>query len=153
MSGLLAGGHQVTAADLAMLPSTDTQNASGTTTSGSFTATLSGGTACGVTFVAPPSGKVMVFNCMEIANSSGSYSYGGFQVRAGGSIGSGTVFLAVSVDTAVNANTADLRTQSRPVLVTGLTSGSTYNVQQLFARDANTLTALRKSLTVIPQLA
>lgn len=153
MAGPIAGGWRATANGLAMITSSDTQDASGTTTSGTFTATLTGGTACGLTFVAPPSGKVKLWNIMEIANSGSAYSYGGYQIRAGGSIGSGTIFEAVSVNTAVNANTADLRTQSRMRVISGLTAGDTYNVQQLFARDANTLTCLRKCLIVEPCLA
>src|SRR6188474_3550933 len=47
----------------------NTQNISGTTTSGTYTATLSGGTTCSFTFVAPGSGSVIVNNNCNVANS------------------------------------------------------------------------------------
>jgi hypothetical protein len=130
----------------------DTQDTSGTTTSTSYTATLTGGTACGIAFVAPPSGKVEITWTNEQSNSGASFSLCTIRVRTGATVGSGSDFLATSdnIQTAVNGTSSTTVTRMR--LVTGLTPGSNYNVQNLYRVGANTGTFLRKNLIVKPQL-
>lgn len=131
---------------------TTTQNTSGTTTSTSYTATLTGGTACSLTFVAPPSGQVMVDNSCNLSNSLTSGVLMGFEVRTGAVIGSGSVAFAASDNDSVSAsgvaNAGHRSTVSTPV--TGLTPGATYNVRQLFRVSAGTGTYISKRLTVVP---
>jgi hypothetical protein len=125
---------------------------SGTTTSTTYTATLTGGTACGVVFIPPASGSVMVINNCELSNSGANVTRCGFVVRTGGSIGTGTVIAAASDARAIRTDgttTGVIRTACTHI-VTGLIPGSTYNAQQVFAVSAGTGTYLNKNLAVIP---
>jgi hypothetical protein len=130
---------------------TDTQNTTGTTTSTTYTATLTGGTACGVVFVAPASGKVMIFNTTQLQASAGN-AFCTVRVRTGGTVGSGTDQLAASDDDAQIINVAGvLKRATTMIPVSGLTPGSTYNAQGLVRIDvAGTLTTTRKKLSVAP---
>lgn len=147
---MVAAGQRVRAVDFTQAV-TDTQSTSGTTTSTSFTETLTNGTACGVVFVAPTSGSVMVVNSAQMDNdSSGGFTFLGFIVRTGSTIGSGsTVLDADFARSLMVVGTADIQA-SRSVVVTGLTPGATYNVRQAFRVSAGTGTYLRKDLTVFP---
>lgn len=125
----------------------DTQITSGTTTSTSYTATLTGGTACGVAFVAPPSGKVFIMNTCQTV-PSGGLALVTIRVRTGSSIGSGSDVIAALDDNIMYCG-SEIRATAT-MLVTGLTSGSSYNVQQLFKVAAGTGTFSRKALVVKP---
>lgn len=130
----------------------DTQNTSGTTTSTSYTATLTGGTTCGVAFIAPPSGLVLVHFSASLLNSGANFSIMSFEVRTGGSVGSGTVFLAADDSRIVGYVGTGQLDLGRTLPVSGLTAGSTYNARQMFRVTAGTGTFLRKNLTVSPQV-
>jgi len=127
----------------------NTQNTSGTTTSGTYTATLSGGTTCSFTFVAPGSGSVIVNNNCNVANSGANLSLCGFEIRAGGTVGSGTVVFGVDNNESLIAGQTQANI-SRSRLITGLTPGSTYNIRQLFAVTGGTGTFSSKHLNVVP---
>lgn len=136
---------------VAMATVTSVQNTAGTTNSASYTATLTGGTTCSVVFVAPPSGNVLIHNnCEPTASSTTQAAYCSFEVRAGATPGSGTVFLAAATNHAVmgfgNLTTGKGRTK----LVTGLTPGSTYNARQLFLSTSGTATFEGKELIAQP---
>jgi hypothetical protein len=131
---------------------TTTQNTSGTTTSTSFTPTLTGGTTCSFTFVAPPSGIIIVHNTTNLSNTLTSGVLMSFEIRIGAVIGSGTVFQAAD-DQNTNqssgvAGVGNRATVSTPV--TGLTAGATYNIRQMFRVSAGTGTFISKRLTVVP---
>lgn len=132
---------------------TATQNASGTTIATSYTATLTGGTTCSATFVAPPSGQVMVHNTANISNSTSSGILMGFEIRAGAVVGSGSVVVAADDDDANSgsgvASVGRRATVTTPVL-SGLTPGATYNIRQMFRVSTGTGTFLSKRLTVSP---
>lgn len=130
----------------------DSQTTVGTTTSTTYTATIPGGTACGIAFIAPPTGKVLIDNVTQI-QATGGNSFCTVRVRTGGTVGSGTDVLAAGDDDAVIVNTAgSLHRSSATVPVAGLTAGSTYNAQQLFRNDAGAnCTVTRKKLIVAPQ--
>lgn len=126
----------------------NTQNTSGTTTSGAFVATLTGGTTCSTTFVAPASGKVMIANNSEVVNSvPPAVSICTIEVRAGAVVGAGTVVVAAAIPNGVYA--ANTTRGCSSTLVTGLTPGSTYNVQQWFAVTGGTGTFVNKHLAVV----
>ena len=131
----------------------DKQVTTGTTTSTSYTATLAGGTACGVTFVAPPTGVAVILATCQMSNTTASaYNYYSPQVRAGGTIGSGTLVLTASDDDADVWNSTTLAGRNTvAVLVAGLTAGSVYNVQGLHKVSAGTGAFTRKQLIVMPQ--
>lgn len=132
----------------------DTQNTSGTTTSTTFTATLTGGTACGFSFVAPSSGKVLVHNAVNMFNSGASHCVASFRIRTGGTVGSGSDVIAVADSIGLTAAGAAGPADRHGVtqLVTGLTGGTTYNIQQLVHVDGGTGTFNNKHLILVPTL-
>lgn len=129
----------------------DTQNTSGTTTSTGYTSTLSGGgaAACGIAFVAPPSGKVLIHNGCGIVNSAGgALTFCGIYVRTGSSIGAGSDVLVPSNSDAVqHPGTSDFRSGVAKPL-SGLTPGASYNVIQVFRVSSGTGTFYDKCLIV-----
>lgn len=128
----------------------DTQATSGTTTSTSYTATLTGGTACGTAFTAPTSGKVTVHNVCQISNSGGNDTWCGWVLRTGSAVGSGTTVSGYSADDsrALLHNGTTVERNGSTLLVTGLTPGAAYNVQQQFRVAAGTGTFANKTLSV-----
>lgn len=111
----------------------------GSTTSTTYTATLTGSTAAGGTFVAPLNGTVRVhwFSGLynDIATGSGYVSW---ELRLGAVVGSGTVIVAAD-------DSRSLRTKSSTSpgdqqyggskRVSGLTPLATYNVRHMFKRE------------------
>lgn len=140
---MAATGEQVTA----VATVTDRQDTTGTTTSTTYTATLTGGTTCGKVFVAPASGTVMIYVTCNGFNAGGA-SFCAPEVRAGGSIGSGTVFLAASDPKSWIVQGGNSLAYTYVLPVTGLTAGSTYNVRMMFRVSAGTGTFAWKELTV-----
>lgn len=131
---------------------TDTELTSGTTTSGTYTATLTGGTACGVSFVAPTSGAVLILNTARINNSGVSTAYMSVRIGTGSSIGAGTVVQAASDDIAASVVNTNAIVSTHSYIHTGLTPGDTYNVQQQFRVASGTGTFASKRLHVTPLL-
>jgi hypothetical protein len=133
---------------------TNQQNTSGTTASAAYTATLTGGTTCSLTFVAPPSASVLVINSTNLENtSSANTALMAFEIRQGASIGAGTVVFAAS-DTEANtmggsAGVGVHATVATPIL-TGLVAGNTFNCRQMFRTSAGTGTFANKRLTIVP---
>lgn len=128
---------------------TSVQNTSGTTTSNVFTSTLTGGTACSLVFVAPPSGRVNLTNAARMS-TSGGYGYCGYRLKTGNVVGSGTDVIADVVDDCLITSGTNAMRSSVPKLITGLTPGSSYNIQQRFAVDSGTLTIVSKCMSVMP---
>jgi len=138
---------------VAMATVGNTQDTSGTTTSTVYTSTLTSGTACGVAFVAPPSGIVLILNNLALYDSVADFSFCSIRVRTGGTVGSGTDVLAVSdIEAVYHKLTTDMVMSKQRLLTTGLTAGSTYNVQQLFKVASGTGTFYNKRLVVAPQI-
>lgn len=133
---------------------------SGTTTSTSYTTTLTGGTSpVFATFVAPTSGKVNIQWAAGLAITTGAPGFAlcAPQVREGTSPSSGTVFLTVSDNLAIQnthaANTEEIQV-GRSHLLTGLTPFLTYNVALLYrVSTADTGTFSRKEVAAIPVVA
>lgn len=147
-----------------------------TPTAGSSTATfqvqsesyVAGGTAFGVTFVAPPSGKVYITLSGYFTQTiNGGASLMSWTLRTGGTVGSGT-----TVGSAANANRAlicgysvndsapALFQGSRRSYVSGLTAGNTYNVRVECAVDSasgisgtKTMQVLYRELLIEPILS
>lgn len=146
-----SGGQRVRAVDFTTSVNS-TQNTSGTTTSTSYTATLTGGTACGVAFVAPTSGRVAIVNTADQSiSAAGQAAHLSFAVRQGSTIGSGTSVLGAADDRSMYV-VNDSGRQSFFYMLSGLTAGGSYNVQQNFrtSNAANTATFQRKTLDVFP---
>lgn len=117
------------------------QQASGyvTTTSGTYTA-LTGDP--GIAFVAPMSGQIWVaIGSAAVPEGAGTTSRAAFQARTGGTIGSGTIIYTVDdTDSIANGSFANWE-GGKESIVTGLTPGTTYNVQMLYRRDGTTAAA------------
>jgi hypothetical protein len=134
---------------------------SGTVTTGTFTTTRTAATSpVGVSFTAPPSGKVKVHWAAGLAGSTtgGSAFYlCTFQIRTGTTIGSGTSFVAgddnksLQVTNLVSANGE--KQMGRTELVIALTAGNSYNVSLMFRVGAGTGTFSRVSVTLDPCIA
>jgi hypothetical protein len=145
-----AGGAWVRYPDLT--PATDSQPTAGATTSTSYTTTIGAGTACGVSFVAPPSGAVFVSNELQLSASAGGglFSLCTVRVCTGAIVGGGTAIVTASDTNAVQVsqNTAGA-TGYRRTYVSGLTPGNSYNVQQWFkVIGVNTMNSSSKELFV-----
>jgi len=97
-----------------------------------FTNTVfQGGTPdiCGLTFVAPASGKGYMHWHARLSSNTANTAMVSVALRTGGTIGSGTVVHAASVDWAVETpnNGREQSAMMRPV--SGLTPGNTYNIR------------------------
>jgi hypothetical protein len=152
----LAGGQRLTAAllnsVLGVLVS-DTQDTTGGRTATTYSATLSAGTACGVAFIAPASGSVIVHNMALLENSGTGRSHCSVRIGTGGTIGGGTPFLAAADENGIamqSGDATDDATLSKPIVVSGLTPGATYNAQQQFRATAGTVTTSWRRLAVQP---
>jgi hypothetical protein len=131
-----------------------TQNTAGTigTSQTTYTETLTAGTACSLTFVAPLSGSVIIHNSAFVDNSSTIRAYCSWIIRSGSTIGSGTTFLDGGDGVALSNIGADDVSATRSHRVTGLTPGSTYNIRQQFrsSTTGTTSTFSNKQLVVQP---
>lgn len=129
------------------------QNTVGSTTATSYTATLTGGTTCSVVFVAPLSGAVLIVNtCGITASSSTQAAYCTFEIRRGGTPGSGTILLAASDDYFVASSGSLTEEASRVSLITGLTPGTIYNCRQLFRSTSGSAAFEKKELIANPRM-
>ena len=119
-----------------------------TTTSTTFEA---GSPVVGHAFMAPASGIVWVNIAawVEVAKSGTGtrICYMGFEVRTGGTVGSGTVVLAADEERTVaircegNAGDTNAVNAGSRYLLTGLTPGSIYNVRTMHKTGALTTNA------------
>lgn len=127
------------------------QTASGTTTSTTYTATLTGGVACAVVFVAPTSGKVLIHNTLRSFTSTTGFVYCSIEVRTGATPGSGTVVQAAA-DSLAHLHQTNVQAYRFGVvgMLTGLVAGDTYNARQLFRVSTGTGTYLDKELIIQP---
>lgn len=132
----------------------DTSVTNGSTTSNTFVNSLTTSGIRGVSFIAPPSGKVLVTGMAGGQNNNANPTFLSFEVRTGGTIGSGTVVLASNENTASENNSSDLNRAYRHKtmgLVTGLTAGTTYNACLTYrGTGASTFTYQRRIIIVQP---
>lgn len=146
-------GQKLRASDLNIASVSDSDVTSRTTTSTSFTQVLSPANVCGTAFTAPPSGKVAIHWSTSLSNgSSPNVAQCSPAVRAGASVGAGTVFLAADATRGITS-VANIRAGCT-VLVTGLTAGTVYNVAlEHRAFSAGTATFLERHVIVSPQIS
>lgn len=124
------------------------------TASTTYTSAITGGTAqdCGVAFVAPASGRVLVYWWGQMSNSTTASTYLGMEVRTGGTIGSGSQVPEqgpTDDDSCRVAGTNVISCQSHR-LVTGLTPGETYHARLLHRVTGGTATINKRRVTVEP---
>ena len=127
----------------------------GTTASATFVNSLTTTGIHGTTFVAPPSGAVFVIaTCVAGNDTAGDYSVMDWEVRAGSSIGSGTVARAANENTAAVVQSGTANNQGALCsmgIASGLTAGSTYNACLAYHRaTGGTSTFNRRHIVVMP---
>lgn len=97
----------------------------------SFTA----GPNCGSAFTAPDSGKILVTVSGHIeCNTANEACYLSFEVRTGGTFGSGTITTTAITDNGIGAGSGGGTGRisgSNRLLVTGLTGGASYNARTM----------------------
>jgi hypothetical protein len=131
------------------------QAASGSTTSTTYTATLSGGgTACSCVFIAPKSGKVEIVNTAQLWTTVSGNAWCTVEVRTGTVIGSGTVVLSANDDRGLLATSTNAFRGSVVTVLTGLSPGDAYHARQVFrvstASSGNQAMFSRRGLKVEP---
>jgi hypothetical protein len=130
-------------------PVTQSSSVSATvnTTSTSYVA-LSGDP--GLSFTAPSSGRVLIAIGAALTGSAAdTYAMMGFQVRTGNVVGTGTIVQAADNNEVVaNLGLSDIAA-SHISMVSGLTSGGSYNVQVLYKLLSGTGTAFFARRNVI----
>jgi hypothetical protein len=128
------------------------QNVAGTTVSTTYSPTLTGGTTCSGTFIAPASGEVIIHNTAECFNAAANFTRFAIEVRSGAVIGSGTAMLTAVDDDSGGCSGTNAVRATNSIDVIGLTPGATYNFRQLFRvqSGSNAGTYLRKRVIVCP---
>jgi hypothetical protein len=112
----------------------------------------------GTSFVAPLSGIVFVTVDAHLEeNTNGNAAYCGFELRSGGTVGSGTVIVAASTDWSVGTSNSVAAGGAARVngmkrrLITGLTPGATYNVRTMhLTTPAGSVDVFFRAITVEP---
>lgn len=149
----IGAGNIIYASDVAMTMSTNSDSTARTTTSTSFTSTLTAANICGVSFTAPPSGKVVVLFDADQDNSLSGFCATSIAIRTGSTVGSGTSVLAAAfANSKIDYNGAQSRGGvSHPQ--TGLTPGTVYNAYLEHLTSTGTGTFQWRTVIVLPQLA
>lgn len=127
----------------------------GTTASATFVNTLTTTGIHGTSFVVPPSGSVMVIaTATGSNNTAGSFAIMDWEIRIGGTPGSGVVWRAANENTAavVQSGTANNQAPMCSMgIATGLTAGSTYNACLVYhTGSGGTAQYNRRHIIVVP---
>lgn len=121
-----------------------------TTNQGPTSTTYAAGTLCGVAFVAPTTGRVLVEWRSFLDNSGANFTLCTVEVREGSSIGSGNVVLPASDENALTMEGQNQFRMGMFVPVDGLTPGASYNVQLMHRVTGGTGTLDDREVLVIP---
>lgn len=106
---------------------------------------------CGVTFIAPPSGRILLSFKGQLVNSTAAqFTIIGFELRTGGVLGSGTVVLAGSDDNCLAVQSTSQFQFGTSLLIESLTPGDSYNTQLGHRVTGGTGTILRRHISVVP---
>lgn len=127
-------------------------------TSITVTTPANGTTVCGVAFVAPQSGTVLVAIHGDLDQTSGSVVLG-WRVRTGGTPGSGTIVDGPEAGDGVNAEIGRIVAEANRVsagnfaIVSGLTPADTYNAATFhYIFGGGSGTVFSRAIAVIPLL-
>lgn len=126
------------------------QNTGASTTSTSYTSTFTSGTACGFSFIVPQSGTVRVSNSATLYHTTTGTTTLGFEIRTGGTVGSGTVIVSADDTKALVQQSAVAVGATKGITVTGLTPGNTVNIQQMWKTSTGQGNSQWKELCVQP---
>lgn len=143
----LESGSVITGTDA---PTIVTSGAEGTNQSPTST-TYAAGTSCGVAFIAPTTGRVLLqWRAFVENDTGGAFTLITAQVREGSSVGSGTIILAASDEFAlIHEGQQEVR-YGMFYPLDGLTPGSNYNVQLLHRVTGGTGTLDDREVNVMP---
>ena len=132
-----------------------------TTADSGYTSTTytAGSPTCGGTFVAPPSGWIIVSvgaAPLQVNGTAGNTAYLSWELREGGSLGSGTVVSAAADSKALRVRGPVTTASSSPAisavhrlpLQTQLVPGDTYNIRTMHRVTGETGTLDDRALTV-----
>jgi hypothetical protein len=145
---MAASGEKVVATATAFARVTTT----GSTTSTSYITALPTAGACGVAFVAPPSGKVTILYGTAGFNSAANDNKTAVRVGTGATVGGGTsVYAATDNDMILFTGSATYGI-GRVTEVSGLTAGDTYNAAMAHRVSAGTGSFLFRTIKVIPDV-
>lgn len=151
----VAAGLMVIGCDIDWAGSTSVSNDQAALISTAAVAYSLSATVCGVAFVAPPSGKVSLHWSANLdCTAAGFFALCTAEVRVGGTVGAGAVFLAANDVNALWQQGTDGLRYGTSKLVGGLTPGTTYNVS-LWQRSnnvANTAQFVNREVYVTPEL-
>lgn len=115
--------------------------------------TFAAGTNCGFSFTAPSNGKIYatVGAHMEV-NTTPDSCYLSYEIRSGGTVGSGTLIIGALTDSAVGVggNAGARISATRRKLITGLTPGTTYNIRTMHLGTGGNYDIFFREITVEP---
>jgi hypothetical protein len=126
----------------------DVEDTSDTSTSTAYT--TADMNVCGMSFVAPPSGKVKLHLSARMDNSGASSCFISYRVGTAGVVGAGTEVVAPDDTRALEQFQVNQITVGASFPVTGLTAGDTYNVQMMHRASAGTITLENRHISVHP---
>lgn len=135
----------------------DTQNGamSGTDVGYVSTMNVTAGTVCGVAFVAPPSGKVLInWRAGADNTTAAGVAFCSIYIKNGAVVDAGTNVQVPSDSIAIQHEGTSSSRQGTFDLVTGLTGGNSYNVTlyQKSSAAGNTAAFADRSVSVVPVL-
>lgn len=149
---MVAAGHKLGTLDF-QSAETDIQDDSFSFDSTTFGVDADSGTyvTCGLAFVGPASGTVLILYVANLDNGTALAATNVAPVvRDGSVVGSGSTILAASLNTSIrNVGTEDRRFGAH-YLLEGLTAGTAYNVRLEHRVSGNTGTIQYREVTVVP---
>lgn len=146
MPDLLAG-EIILAGDT---PPTGSDREDGTLTTTSTTY-IAGSTVCGCTFVASTTGRAVVYHAAYLYNNNvAATTHCSVRVGTGSVIGAGTQIQAAADETAVTNLGSTANRFGVLTVLTGLTPGSTYNLQTMHRVTAGTGEVRYRTVVVNP---
>ena len=151
----LLAGQKLHASDVSIPAYESFQTDSGTVAGATYTGTRTGSSnVAGYVFTAPNSGSIMVLWGAGIS-VTGAFALMAFEIRTGGTLGSGTVIAAASDNVQCQGTATTETTSSNSKLITGLSAGSTYNIRAMYRTQSVSVTGTynRPHIAHIPFLA
>lgn len=124
-----------------------------TTTSAAYTTAVTAANICGVVFVAPTSGRVLVHMRATVNLSANAFSFTAYDIKAGNTIGSGTSFQASDDSRAIRHDLSTRpMTHGGAFFVSGLTPGAQYNASMThkIGGGAVTMTVGQRAFIIEP---
>lgn len=152
---MVAAGSKLRASDLNVASASGIQTDSGTTTAATYTGTRTGtANVAGCTFIAPNSGNVMVLWGAGVSISAAGFLLVSFEIRVGGTIGTGTVVQAASDNIQIQGTATTETSGATFYPITGLGAGVQHNIRLMYRVNVGTVTGTinRPRVSILPLL-